>query len=69
MSDCIGDLVFKATLKNGMYYIYPKIPGPSNRKVTFKALSVERKKDINIWHGRLGHLVRQSLYISLRKME
>lgn len=53
---CNGQFLFKAILKNGIYYIYPKVPSSNNKKVRFETSAVNRQNDMMRWHRRLAHV-------------
>lgn len=38
-----------------VYHLCSKVPGPSNRRVTFEALSMGKKDNLSVWNRRMGH--------------
>jgi transposase InsO family protein len=54
MSDQHG-LIFKAVLKDNIYYVKPKIPSISIKHVSFETSST-KVENLNAWHKRLAHV-------------
>lgn len=54
MSDEEG-LIFKANLKNGIYYVKTKVPSKSKKRVSFETLTT-CVDNSDTWHKRLAHI-------------
>lgn len=55
MSDSEGELIFKATLKNGVYQVKPKIPSQITKHVKFETSATDIDEMCR-WHKRLAHI-------------
>jgi hypothetical protein len=54
-----GQLLFKASLKNGTYRINFRAPNPGNKKVKFQSIetsSVNQETNLDLWHRRCAHV-------------
>lgn len=50
------EFIFKASLKNGIYYLNPEIPSLKDKRVSFETLTINKDDDLSIWHRRAGHI-------------
>lgn len=49
------ETLFRATLKNGVYYVYPEEQKIHKRKVRFQ-VAVVQGDDLKVWHRRMAHV-------------
>lgn len=50
------EFLFKAYLKDRIYRLYPKIPNPGPKSVSFESCAASKLERMKLWHRRCGHV-------------